>query len=155
MTGPRACAACGRPLGTNADCVSCRDAAAKELADGAADVTPDSLATTAARAGRFLSRPPWWARRSRPSLRAKLRLLWMVVRDYANGSYRKLPWKAVAALAAAIVYVVSPFDLVPDLLVPVGLADDLAVVALALGLVKRELREYCAWKGLSPAHFGL
>ena len=118
-------------------------------------VTPDSLAGTAARAGRFLSRPPWWARRSRPSLRAKLRLLWMVVRDYANGSYRKLPWKAVAALAAAIVYVLSPLDLVPDFLFPVGLADDLAVVVLAFGLVKRELREYCAWKGLSPAHFGL
>ena len=25
----------------------------------------------------------------------------------------------------------------------------------ALKLVKRELRDYCAWKGLSPAHFGL
>lgn len=155
MTDPRRCAACGRALGTNADCVSCRDAAAKELAREAADVTPDSLGGTAERASRFLSRPPWWARRSRPSLRAKLRLLWMVVRDYANGSYRKLPWKAVAALAAAIVYVVSPFDLVPDFLVPVGLADDLAVVVLALGLVKRELRQYCEWKGLSPAHFGL
>jgi hypothetical protein len=29
------------------------------------------------------------------------------------------------------------------------------VVALTWGLVKRELRDYCAWKGLSPAHFGL
>jgi len=28
-------------------------------------------------------------------------------------------------------------------------------VALTWGLVKRELRQYCAWKGLSPAHFGL
>ena len=28
-------------------------------------------------------------------------------------------------------------------------------LALTWGLVKRELRDYCAWKGLSPAHFGL
>jgi uncharacterized membrane protein YkvA (DUF1232 family) len=152
---PRPCAACGRPLGSNADCVSCRDAAARDLATAAADVTPDSIGRTADQAGRFLQRPPWWARRSPGRLRAKLRLLWMVLRDYANGTYRKLPWRAVAALAAAVVYVVSPFDLVPDFLVPLGWTDDVLVVALTWGLVKRELRAYCEWKGLSPAHFGL
>ena len=52
-------------------------------------------------------------------------------------------------------YVLSPVDLIPDFLVPVGWTDDLLVVFLTWGLVKRELREYCAWKGLAPAHFGL
>jgi uncharacterized membrane protein YkvA (DUF1232 family) len=152
---PRPCAACGRPLGSNAECVSCRDAAARDLAREAEDVTPDSISGHAAAAGRFLERPPWWARRAPGGLRTKLRLLWMVLRDYANGSYRRVPWKAVAALAAAVIYVVAPFDLVPDFLVPVGWTDDLLVVALTWGLVKRELRAYCDWKGLSPAHFGL
>ncbi len=151
----RPCAACGRPLGSNAECVSCRDAAAKELARDAADITPAAVGPAAERAGRFLDRPPWWARRSPAVFRAKLRLLWMVLRDYANGTYRKVPWKAVGAIAAAVVYVVSPVDLIPDFLVPIGLTDDLLVVALTWGLVKRELRAYCAWKGLSPAHFGL
>jgi len=151
----RPCAACGRPLGSNADCVSCRDAAARDLAREAEDITPDSVGVHADAAGRFLDRPPWWARRTPGALRAKLRLLWMVLRDYANGSYRKLPWKAVAAVAAAVIYVVSPFDLIPDFLVPIGWTDDLLVIALTWGLVKRELRAYCDWKGLSPAHFGL
>ena len=31
----------------------------------------------------------------------------------------------------------------------------LLVVALTWGLVKHELRDYCAWKGLAPGHFGL
>jgi uncharacterized membrane protein YkvA (DUF1232 family) len=88
-------------------------------------------------------------------MRSKLRLLWMVLRDYANGSYRKVPWKAVAALAAAVVYVLAPIDLIPDFLVPLGFTDDVLALALTWGLVKRELRDYCAWKGLSPAHFGL
>jgi uncharacterized membrane protein YkvA (DUF1232 family) len=152
---PRTCAACGRPLGSNADCVSCRDAAARELAQEAQDITPDSIAGRAERAGRFVERPPWWALRTPGALRAKLRLLWMVLRDYANGSYRKVPWRAVAAVAAAVAYVISPFDLIPDFLVPVGWTDDLLVVALTWNLVKRELRTYCEWKGLSPAHFGL
>lgn len=151
----RPCAACGRPLGSNAECLSCRDAAASDLAREAADITPDAVGVRAEDAGRFLARPPWWARRTPGALRSKLRLLSMVLRDYANGSYRKVPWKAVAALAAAVVYVVTPFDLIPDFLGPLGFTDDVLVVALTWGLVKRELRAYCEWKGLSPAHFGL
>ncbi len=151
----RTCPACGRALGSNADCISCRDAAASTLAREAADVTPASIGGHADAAGRFAEKPPWYARRMPASCRAKLRLLWMVLRDYANGAYRQVPWKAVAAIAAAVVYVVSPFDLIPDFLGPLGLTDDALVLAMTWGLVKRELRDYCAWKGLSPAHFGL
>jgi len=104
---PRTCPACGRPQGTNADCLSCRDAAAKELAAEARDITPEGVGPLVDAAGRFVARPPWWARGA------------------------------------------------PGGLGPVGWTDDLLVVGLALGLVKRELRDYCAWKGLSPAHFGL
>lgn len=152
---PRTCPACGRTLGTNADCISCRDAAASTLARDAADITPGSLPAHADAAERFAERPPWYARRTPGHFRAKLRLLWMVLKDYANGSYRRVPWKAIAALAAAVVYVVSPLDLVPDLLVPLGFTDDVVALALTWRLVKRELLDYCEWKGLSPAHFGL
>jgi uncharacterized membrane protein YkvA (DUF1232 family) len=152
---PRTCPACGRLQGSNAACLSCCEAAARELAAEARDVTPEALAQATSRLDAFLHRPPWWARASSGRLRARLRLLWMVLRDSADGSYRALPWKAIAVLVAAAAYVVSSVDLIPDFLVPVGWADDLVVVALAWSLVKRELREYCAWKGLAPGHFGL
>ncbi|BDG03303.1 YkvA family protein [Anaeromyxobacter oryzae] len=151
----RTCAACGKPRGSNAECLSCREAVAEGLVREAKDVTPEVVPVAADRAERFLTRPPWYARTAPRTIRTKLRLLWMVVRDYANGTYRQLPWKAVAALVAAILYVVSPIDLVPDVLGPLGFTDDVLVLALTWGLVKRELRDYCAWKGLSPAHFGL
>ena len=152
---PRPCAACGRPLGTSSECLSCRDAAASELAREAKDITPEAVSERASALERFLARPPWYARAAPGRLRAKLRLLWMVLRDFVNGSYRKLPWKAIAAVAAAAAYVLSPIDLIPDFLVPIGWTDDLLVLAMTFGLVKKELRDYCAWKGLSPAHFGL
>jgi uncharacterized membrane protein YkvA (DUF1232 family) len=148
------CPACGRPRGTNGACLSCREAAARELAREAEDVTPRRVAEAAERAGRFVERPPWWARTAPRGLIAKLRLLWMVLRDFVKGEYR-VPWKAIAALAAAALYVVSPLDLLPDFLVPLGFTDDVLVVALTWGLLKRELLDYCSWKGLSPAHFGL
>ncbi len=152
---PRTCPACRRALGSNADCISCRDAAASTLAAEAQDITPASVAGHVESAGKFVEKPPWWARRAPGHLREKVRLLWMVLRDYANGTYREVPWKAVAAIVAAIVYVLSPFDLIPDFLGPLGWTDDVVALAVTWGLVKRELRDYCAWKGLSPAHFGL
>ncbi|MGC4000019.1 MAG: DUF1232 domain-containing protein [Anaeromyxobacter sp.] len=151
----RICPACGRPQGTNAACLSCREAAARELAKDARDITPASAGLQAERARGFLEKPPWYARAAPGKLREKLRLLWMVLRDYANGTYRQFPWKAVGAVVAAVVYVVSPVDLIPDFLGPLGLTDDLVALAVTWGLVKRELRDYCQWKGLSPGHFGL
>jgi uncharacterized membrane protein YkvA (DUF1232 family) len=153
MPGQR-CPACGRPSGSNAECLSCRDAAARELSREAEDVTPEKVADAAERAGRYVEDPPWWARTAPRGLLAKLRLLWMVLRDFLAGEYR-IPWKAVAAIAAAAVYVVSPIDLIPDFLVPIGYTDDLLVLALTWRLLRRELLDYCAWKGLSPGHFGL
>jgi uncharacterized membrane protein YkvA (DUF1232 family) len=149
------CPACGRPKGSNAACLSCREAAARELAVEARDVTPDAVSARADALGAFLERPPWYARTAPGRLLERLRLLWMVLGDYAKGNYRKVPWKAVAAIVAAAAYVVSPIDLIPDFLIPIGWTDDLLVVALTWGLVKHELRDYCAWKGLAPGHFGL
>jgi uncharacterized membrane protein YkvA (DUF1232 family) len=155
-TAPFICPACGKLQGTNAECLSCRDAAAKELAREARDVTDEAaLAARAEAARRFGENPPWYARYGAGRVLTRLRLLRKVVGDFASGRYRRMPWRSVAVCAAAIAYVVSPFDLIPDFLVPVGWTDDLLVLALAWGVVKKELREYCAWKGVSPAHFGL
>lgn len=45
---------------------------------------------------------------------------------------------------AAIVYLVFPIDLVPDVLPVLGWLDDLGVVALASGFLVRRLRSYLA-----------
>lgn len=151
----RPCPACGKPQGTNAGCLSCRDAAARELAREARDVTDASMPERAEAAALFSDHPPWYARMAAGKVLTKLRLLRMVLGDYVSGQYRKVPWSAVVVCAAAVAYVLSPFDLIPDFLIPIGWTDDLVVLALAWGFVKRELREYCTWKGVSPAHFGL
>jgi uncharacterized membrane protein YkvA (DUF1232 family) len=44
------------------------------------------------------------------------------------------------------VYFVSPVDLVPDLLLGLGFADDAAVLALVFVMVRRELAGFRAWE---------
>lgn len=149
------CPACGRAIGSNAECLSCREAAAKELAREAEDITPPLVSERASAVERFLNRQPWYARVGRAGFYERVRLLRMILKDYWKGDYREVPVKAVSVIGAAVAYALSPADLIPDWLIPAGSLDDVLVVGLACALVKRELRDYCAFRKLSPEHFGL
>ena len=75
-----------------------------------------------------------------------IRLMFSMLRDYWQGNYREVPWKSIAAIAGALVYVLNPLDLIPDLLLGFGLLDDAGVVAACLALVEADLLRYAAWK---------
>jgi uncharacterized membrane protein YkvA (DUF1232 family) len=75
-----------------------------------------------------------------------LKLLFSIVKDYANGSYREVPWYSIAAIVAALLYVLSPIDLIPDVIPVIGLIDDAFVVAACLSMVESDLHTYKEWK---------
>jgi uncharacterized membrane protein YkvA (DUF1232 family) len=74
------------------------------------------------------------------------RLLLSMIKDYVKGSYREVPYWAIAAGALALVYVLSPVDFILDVLPGVGLMDDAAVLAFCLKLIDSELKKYKEWK---------
>jgi uncharacterized membrane protein YkvA (DUF1232 family) len=69
-----------------------------------------------------------------------------LVRDYVTGRYREVPYWAMGATALALFYVLSPIDVIPDVLVGVGYLDDAVVVSFALRLIEKELNRYKEWK---------
>ncbi|MFH0926922.1 MAG: YkvA family protein [bacterium] len=75
-----------------------------------------------------------------------VKLLISIVKDYVSGKYRKIPYWAIASIAFALLYVLSPVDLIPDVIPVIGLTDDAAVIAVCLLLVEQELQEYKEWK---------
>ncbi|EON91257.1 hypothetical protein MARLIPOL_14590 [Marinobacter lipolyticus SM19] len=77
---------------------------------------------------------------------ADIKLMFAMIRDYWNGNYRDVPWKSIAAIAGALIYVLNPLDVIPDLLFGIGFLDDAGVVALCLKLVESDLHRYAAWK---------
>ncbi|OGP55666.1 MAG: hypothetical protein A2Y65_02825 [Deltaproteobacteria bacterium RBG_13_52_11] len=74
------------------------------------------------------------------------KLLFAVVRDYRHGRYRKIPFWTIAAIVAGFLYVLNPFDLIPDFIPLVGQIDDAAVVAACLLMVRQDLHRYKKWK---------
>ncbi len=73
-------------------------------------------------------------------------LLISIVKDYWTGEYRDIPWWALSAIVFALLYVISPVDLIPDFIPVIGYLDDAAVVSICLKLVEQELHTYKAWK---------
>lgn len=74
-----------------------------------------------------------------------LGLLFSMLMDSFNGRY-PLPKKTAFIMAFALLYLISPIDIIPEILPVVGFADDIAVVIFASGVIKDDLENYKAWK---------
>jgi len=75
-----------------------------------------------------------------------IRTMFSMVKDYASGAYREIPFGTIAAITGALLYVISPVDLIPDFIPGIGLVDDAAVVMACLRLVKVDVDRYRKWK---------
>lgn len=69
-----------------------------------------------------------------------------IVRDYATGRYRKIPYWAVAAIVFMLLYVGNPVDFVPDFIIGIGQLDDLLVITVCLLMIRQELHDYRHWR---------
>ena len=69
-----------------------------------------------------------------------------IVKDYWSGGYRQVPYGAIASIVFTLIYVLNPFDLMPDMLPLIGQVDDVAVMGACLILVEQDLHKYKDWK---------
>ncbi len=75
------------------------------------------------------------------SIRSTLALFTSYIRDIATNRYKGYDTKALILIVAALLYVLSPLDIVPDFL-PAGFLDDITIVTWALSKLKKELNAY-------------
>jgi uncharacterized membrane protein YkvA (DUF1232 family) len=75
-----------------------------------------------------------------------IKLLFSVIKDYANGKYKEIPWSTIAAIIGSLIYIFSPIDLIPDFIPILGLTDDALVLSLCLAAIETDLKKYEIWK---------
>lgn len=118
--------------------------ASKILEEGAKKVGDDDLAKVISKANeieeKFKSHGPLGR------FIKDVKLMISLVKDYFNGSYRELPWWTVAAVVAALLYVLNPVDIIPDFIPVIGYLDDAAVVGVCLLAIEQDLEKYKQWK---------
>lgn len=70
-----------------------------------------------------------------------------LVDSYVKKEYTDIPLGTIVSIVAALLYVLSPVDLIPDFIPVIGYLDDVAVVLFVLGLgVDKDLDKYCKWQ---------
>lgn len=75
-----------------------------------------------------------------------LMLLFGLVKDYYQGNYKDIPYKAISATVVGLLYVLNPIDVIPDFIPFIGYIDDALVITFCLKLVEKDLQKYQAWK---------
>lgn len=65
-----------------------------------------------------------------------------LLRAWATREYTTVPWRTLVAVAAALIYFLNPFDLIPDFLPTLGLVDDATLVGLVVAAIGDDLARF-------------
>lgn len=76
-----------------------------------------------------------------------------LIADMRTGCYRDVSWPKALLISGAILYSVSPADIVPDVFPALGSIDDAIVLSLAISLARDELIRYCEFKGYDSTKY--
>ena len=74
------------------------------------------------------------------------KLLFPLIRDYFKGTYRAVSVKSIIIFLAGLIYIISPFDFIPDYIPGLGQIDDVAILAFCLYLLEKDLLKYEKWR---------
>jgi uncharacterized membrane protein YkvA (DUF1232 family) len=78
--------------------------------------------------------------------REQLGIVTRLLKAYASGEYRQLPWKTLIRVIAVLIYFVSPIDILPDFLPIVGLTDDIALMLWLFSGMKDDIEKFRQWE---------
>ena len=74
------------------------------------------------------------------------KVMFGMLKDYRKGVYTNVPWFTIAAIAFGFLYILNPFDLIPDFIPGIGYIDDFAVFTFGLRFIETDLHNYLDWK---------
>lgn len=80
---------------------------------------------------------------------ADIPILASLLRNYIKKEYTDIPIGSVIAIISALIYFVSPIDIIPDSIPFIGYFDDAAVVAACWQLVQSDVDEYIKWRDIN------
>lgn len=72
-------------------------------------------------------------------------ILISLVKAYISKEYTDIPIGSIVAVTSALIYIVSPVDLIPDVIPIIGYVDDAAVLSFAVKMINDDLDEYKIW----------
>ncbi len=69
-----------------------------------------------------------------------------LIRAYAKGTYREVPWYSIVMIVASVIYFVMPIDLIPDFIVGFGFLDDAALLGWTVKTFSADIDNFLEWE---------
>jgi uncharacterized membrane protein YkvA (DUF1232 family) len=79
------------------------------------------------------------------SLLNNILLLWEMTNAWFKREYKDIPKKTIALVITALIYFITPIDLIPDW-IPGGFLDDAALVTWVIQSINNDIRKFETWK---------
>ena len=69
-----------------------------------------------------------------------------LIKAYASGEYRHVANKSLLIGVAVLLYLVTPFDIIPDFIPLIGLLDDISLMAWFVDAFQKEITKFREWE---------
>ena len=79
-------------------------------------------------------------------LKSKLEILMRMFQSHLAGEYRAFPVSTILLIVFALVYFITPIDLIPDFIPALGFTDDASVVLLIVKKLNRDIKKFHLWE---------
>ncbi|NMC84010.1 MAG: DUF1232 domain-containing protein [Anaerolineaceae bacterium] len=80
-----------------------------------------------------------------------LTALFRLFNAYIHKEYTHIPWGSIVLVVVAIIYFVSPIDLLPDWIPLGGFIDDAAVIGFVLKQINTDLEQFLKWEAVKKS----
>lgn len=77
---------------------------------------------------------------------SKVPIMAALINSYFHKEYTDIPIGTITAIISALIYFLSPIDIIPDGLPFIGYADDAAVVKVCWKMVESDINKYLKWR---------
>lgn len=76
----------------------------------------------------------------------KIKLLFCMLKDYFKGDYKVVPKSTIITIIIALIYFITPVDIIPDILPIAGFFDDAVVIGIVLKRISLDIENYKKWR---------
>ena len=75
-----------------------------------------------------------------------IKLFFCMLKDFATRKYTEVPIGTIIAIVGTLLYILNPFDIIPDFIPVVGYLDDACIIAICLKAIKDDIDKYKAYR---------
>lgn len=109
-----------------------------------------NLVDKSERLGSLLLKGIQKASKNQPEIRSfwnDLQSLFRLIQGYVNGTYTDVSRITIVTATAALIYFVSPLDVIPDFIPILGFIDDAAIIGFVVKRLYKEIDRFKKWEG--------